>query len=1164
MEKTSSTQQRQLGFFSDPGILNTALTRARGLVAVVGDPVALYSVGKCRSIWREYLKECIDSGSVFPSGTNLSDIEYQATIEMKQSNHQMESPIHKEYGFGVDVDADQILFALAKQSQDEGWIETDMKTNIGNENDNLKENGIQCCLKEKNGFTLANHLQFFFDEKKRHLISDKNIDEEFENGSEISEEEITNDDILSLVKNDPNRYIKCILSIHSAEQIVAIPSGESSFTKLIQISDRHNCGTAFDGDEVVVEIFSTDNRFGKVVKTIKHSIERRKKLFICYPHESSSGLLVPMDKRFPMFQCLSPQNGKQTLHNQLFVVRYLKWKDGFPFPLGLVVDVLEPGCNEPTGMHILKLEYGLYEEMKSDVNCYLPSLTNSNREMVKDLTFSIDPEGSKILDDAFSFADLENGNCRIGIHIADVSFAIEKDSELDKLAFDRATTADSMRMLPEKLSSDLSLKEGVNRSAVSIFLECDNNNNIQHIPRLPKRTIICSKHQLTYRKVGNIITSMGTNAVDELSNALNRLYKISSVLREKRLGSDASAIQSDECELNQHKSYSLVEEFMIFTNQIIAGILKDHSICAPLRSQPLPDIDELNKWKERHGNDALNTIGLNRYFHPLVNSDEILQEICRCEGKCSCIIPVDELDNIFYTKNDWLKQIKNAVKMDDFEEIKYLVLKDQHPKTLLAKTNLHKIMKHAEYIPSTESILPGHFDLNLKFYTNFTSPIRRFIDIVIHRLLVAIIEESEIPYTNDEIEAICNRCTERMEKVKQFEEEVCKLRTSITLKSCPSVVFPVIEDLNDQQLTLRVHTLDGSFSKSENIPLHLLGLSKEPCYEERKNVLTLEWKMRIYDTSPESRNRRNPKEIHSLQKVNGNRSIEITQKTWQDLLVAVKNEDLATFKENFTAAMQEVDEHIQEIDNNFKRDIICEVKEGSEMKNLYCNFNIELSLCSVVEAQLGSMVTRGLLTPYIQLFNVTPGIGICLEHRSRPGECFGAAATENFSKQGNRNLQEYTNRWQKLLNMEAVHQIVDCNNACLVHHVPVSVPQYGNVGLIHLDNDFCKSRRIEIGCKECKRKDIKEAIVEERNNFSPDDKNERYHDFFCIRFSVKDKNLENETAPQWLAHAVSIMKSKKEILIHFTSFREKPPPEELKGKKVECTVEWIPKHMPVL
>ena len=1224
----STPEQSQLGFLTDPGILNTALTRAKGLVAIVGDPVALVSIGKCRSIWREYLEECIGSNGMNPPNMTLSDIELTASSQMaNQPKYLMESLKDEEYGFDFDENPDRILHELATQSQNDRHLET----NSENENINFKDTGIRCFLREKDGFAIVDNQQYFPSKQRRHLVSNDNMDDEYEIGSDISEEEATTTDVIySRNGNDPSKYIKCILKISSSKKIFAIPLDESKTIKMIHISGRHNCGVAFSGDEVIIELSTArqdDIHFGKVVEVTKYSTNRRNRLYICYPYGERFGLLVPINKSFPLFRSLStPQKklkgsiciykffkGKRIqfnynhkidhskLQEQLFVVRYLKWERGYSFPLGLVVDVLKPGYDKLSGMHILQLEYGLYEEskdIKNDIETVyhfdykLPNSVYINRKQIRDLTFTIDPEGSEDLDDALSFADLGNGNCRIGIHISDVAFFIPKDSLPDKHAFKRGTTYyrknDSpIHMIPERLSTDLcSLKQGVDRLALSIFLDCDQFNNIKLVENMPRRTIIKSQQQLTYKQVEGIINSKSVDVeiTVELSNAIKKLYTVSRTLREKRMGNDSKAIHSDEDESDLAKSHALIEEFMILTNSTIADILKKSSICAPIRIQPYPAIEELNTWKERHENEAINSFGLSRYFHPFVDKDDMLHEICRCNGKCLCIPRDTEMDDSFYMSNTKWEKIRLGVENDNFEEVRSAVLTfDQHPKTYLAEKHLHSILEHAVYIPSRGSnVEPLHFGLNVKSYTHYTSPIRRYIDLVVHRLIVAVIENDQMPYSESEIDDICKRCTAKMLEAKDYQQKTCQLTKAFSLQNVSTIVCPVIDDLNDQGLTLRFPTLRESIPSSVPCPLNILGLCKVPHHDEERKSLDLEWQMRIYDTRPDCRNRRNPLESNFVENIDGNRFItKIPMSMWSNLLFAVQHEHFETFKEVFKSTESEVNamkcnDYSQ---NNFKRDITCEVTEGMEMTKLHCNFKTRLSPCSVIQVQLESIIKRGLLSPTIQLINITPGVSICVEHRCRPVQSFDASTTLPAYKFQYRNLQEYRNIWQKLLNMESAHQIVDGDDSCLVHHTQVSVPQSGDYGFIHLDEDFCSRRRIDL---QCKSKDRNIDSVVNLSDEGSDSESElisvgplrikkrtktfsMLYDYFCIRYYYKDNCVEETNSSQWVAHAVSrkYMK-KKDILIQFTSFGKRPPPDELKGKTVECTVEWLPKNLSLL
>ena len=364
-------------------------------------------------------------------------------------------------------------------------------------------------------------------------------------------------------------------------------------------------------------------------------------------------------------------------------------------------------------------------------------------DYTKPLTFTIDPDNAKDFDDALSFKILDNNVFEIGVHIADVSSYVKPDTELDKEARRRGTSVylanKVIPMLPEKISNEIcSLEPKKKKRAFSIIFTIDKKGNV--LKERAKRTTIYSDYRLTYSDVQNIIENNkeGKKKYKEIETAIINLNKISKKIRKKR--EERGAIffnkkevgfkfKGDKIEatfLKESKeSHKLVEEFMLLTNIEVAQKLKKKAI---FRVHDKPDakkVENLFSVAESFGHIKLNK------------------------------------------KNSIGKQINNLLS-------KAKEKKESNIINLLALRSMSK----AEY--STKNI--GHHGLSLTRYLHFTSPIRRYPDIICHRLLSSILNKKENKLDKEEMDKISSRSTQKEKDATKAERQTVKLMQTVFMK----------------------------------------------------------------------------------------------------------------------------------------------------------------------------------------------------------------------------------------------------------------------------------------------------------------------------------------------------------------------------------------------
>ena len=364
-------------------------------------------------------------------------------------------------------------------------------------------------------------------------------------------------------------------------------------------------------------------------------------------------------------------------------------------------------------------------------------------DYTKPLTFTIDPDNAKDFDDALSFKILDNNVFEIGVHIADVSSYVKPGTELDKEARKRGTSVylanKVIPMLPEILSNEIcSLEPKKKKRAFSIIFTIDKKGNVKK--ERAARTIIYSDYRLTYSDVQNIIENdkEGEKKYKEIETAIINLNKISKKIRKKR--EERGAIFFNKKELGfkfkgdkiegtflkeSKESHKLVEEFMLLTNIEVAEKLKKKAI---FRVHDKPDAKKV----------------------------ENLFSVAESFGH----IKLNKKNNIGKQINNLLSEAKDK--------------KESNIINLLALRSMSK----AEY--STKNI--GHHGLSLTRYLHFTSPIRRYPDIICHRLLSSILNKKENKLEKEEMDKISSLSTQKEKDATQAERQTVKLMQTVFMK----------------------------------------------------------------------------------------------------------------------------------------------------------------------------------------------------------------------------------------------------------------------------------------------------------------------------------------------------------------------------------------------
>lgn len=532
------------------------------------------------------------------------------------------------------------------------------------------------------------------------------------------------------------------LTAKGAAYIISKESEEDVFVAFPNL--KH----ALNGDKVKVLVYAR-SRGRRPEGEVAEILERRKATFVGIVQRSAHyAFLVPTGKQLPYDVFIPMEHLNGANNGDKVVVKIKDWPENQKNPVGEVVEVLGRPGNNDTEMNAIMAEYELPVKFPPNVlkaaekiPLEIPEEEIRKRRDCRDVvTFTIDPKDAKDFDDALSIRELKKGIYEVGVHIADVSYYVKENTLLDKEAYERATSVylvdRTIPMLPERLSNGVcSLRPDEDKLCFSAIFRMD--DNAQVLDQWFGRTLIRSNRRFTYEEAQEMIEG----ADGDYKTEVLLLNDLAQKLRKDRF--KAGAIDFDRVEVKfnldedgrplgvyfkcSQEANKLIEEFMLLANRKVAERIgkpaagkKAKTFVYRIHERPLPEkLEEFNRFVAKFG------------YSLKTGSQKALTT----------------------SMNSLMAEVKDKPEQNMIE-------------TLAVRT-----MAKAVY--STDNI--GHYGLAFDFYTHFTSPIRRYPDVMVHRLLQRYLEDGR-SVNKEKYEEFCKHSSD-MEQVAANAE-----RSSIKYK----------------------------------------------------------------------------------------------------------------------------------------------------------------------------------------------------------------------------------------------------------------------------------------------------------------------------------------------------------------------------------------------
>lgn len=574
----------------------------------------------------------------------------------------------------------------------------------------------------------------------------------------------TKKDRFIIANNDNNRtdskenLVIGILQAHAKGFGFLIPEEEGQKDVFIP----SNCmNGSINGDKIAVKVIREDTNTKKREGEVVEILERNTTTVVgIYEDSKNFGFVISEDTRISRDIYIPKRDRNGAQDGDVVTVKITKWPEGNRKPEGVVTEILGRKGDRGIDILIVIKKLGLPEEFNSKVLKYADGISEEideseykGRRDLRDVTMvTIDGEDAKDLDDAVSIERLSNGNYKLGVHIADVSHYVRENNPLDKEAFKRATSVylidRVIPMLPRKLSNGIcSLNPRVDRLTLSCIMEIDHKGKVVNHEIV--ESVIRTNERMTYTDVTKILEDNNPELIKRynyLVDDFKTMEELCKILREKRTKRGAIDFEIAEAKIALNdlgkpveiKPYEravanrIIEEFMLAANETVAEHMFWTHLPFVYRIHENPDDEKLTKFKEF-------------------------------------------IYNLGYTIN-WTEDVRPKTLQGIIEKVK------GNSEETVVNTLLLRSMMQARYAPECT----GHFGLAAQYYCHFTSPIRRYPDLQIHRIIKEYlhgkIDEKRENKLKNIVGHSAKQSSEMERKAQEAEREVDDLKKAEYMK----------------------------------------------------------------------------------------------------------------------------------------------------------------------------------------------------------------------------------------------------------------------------------------------------------------------------------------------------------------------------------------------
>ena len=837
------------------------------------------------------------------------------------------------------------------------------------------------------------------------------------------------------------------------------------------------------------------------------------------------------DPKLPHIKELIPFELSQSL---LFVVEILGWNPKYRKALGAVIEAVPRTSNLFFTNHLLSLVYGVHEE-EEEVHAPLQPPNETNELHHYDRAFTIDPLLSKDLDDAVSLTPLpEDGNYELAVLIANVAKFIDENHPLDKKAKQRGTSVYGAKqrgasndihrvhhMFPSSVTSQLSLDHLQKRHVLCVpaTVVIEEGVVTSVVSDNPKEAIVTSQVRFTYESAKKVMhkekvddeTKRQVGAFDAASrpsllmaDTLNLLYEIAMYLRIKRLGDAGYCYgQSEEGEEGNWQTHLLIEELMIFCNAAIAEYLHERlsQQTALLRAQMPPLEEEKDDFIEQNQNCLSHSLSLKCYLKDSTNEAG------------SFIMSSTTLQLL----NDACSEDKDHIQLASILSNNKL-----YPQLAMAETMSQSISRKANYVMIENSkehicVNHSHNSLALPAYTHFTSPIRRYFDLVVQRLVMSLIEGKPVA-ENSDLAKLCSQLNVRNKTAKDYERadnKACITRScEVSLERAEAFVIKSSKKSNDSfELSFTsshyqsIRGRDTSFSISDLNFHHTI--EDETTKSIVWNIVSISLRQSfnlfshpdVIDMSSAS-----PKAPHcsiAAKMYQYTQGLEEGEPHihYSIASFAVCDKDITFSSERWLITHQYLK---CQNEDNFKevKSLILQLQQESSKDKLQSRRDEEsvaityelkrpFTANDIVTVWLGKSLKECLPTPAIQLMEIAPTVRVCLQHNKNPSLCFSDIQLQKASRDTSyHSIEQYVELWSKVLIAESANESVKTKNLIFIRHAPLKWNEFTRV-----DNCVDDPYYLPSGVS---------LVIPPKNQDSLDFISIKSGDFLCVRYEISD------------------------------------------------------------